>query len=231
MGILSAIASALAPSSHRTGCATCPDLLPDADPEFSAAVTALGAKLAGADGRDNAREYQAFTEVFAPEPEAERSVRRFYDLARGTTLGFESYARRIGDRYRACPNLLERVVDGLFHVAEADGAVTWRELDFLERVSDLFGLSPLSFRRIKGEHLGVPADDPYAVLGVAADAPDETVRAAWRSAIVDAHPDRAAARGLSGDLLAAAVEQASALNAAFDAVMRERRPPDALQPA
>jgi len=71
--------------------------------------------------------------------------------------------------------------------------------------------------------MGSAPGDPYAVLGVPADAPDETVKAAWRSALVETHPDRAVARGLSGDLLAAAVAKAQALNAAFDAVMSERR--------
>lgn len=231
MGFLSAIASALRSGFRSQPCATCPDGLPDADPAFAAAVTALGAKLARADGGDTPSEYQAFTEAFAPEPTAERAVRRFYGLARGSTLGFENYASRLADRYRACPNLLERVLQGLFHVAEADGAVTRRELDYLERVSDLFGMSPLSFRRIKAEHLGAAADDPYTLLGVPADAPDDTVKAAWKSALVEAHPDRAMARGLTGDLLDCAVEKAQVLNAAFDAVMRERRTMSGLQPA
>ena len=68
-------------------------------------------------------------------------MRRLYNLARQTTRGFESYARRLSKRYRHCPQLLEDVLDGLFFVATSDGVMTAGELSYLERVSALFGLS------------------------------------------------------------------------------------------
>src|ERR1700749_994990 len=123
-------------------CEECPPGLPGQDPAFSTAVTALGAKLAKADGQANHEEFAAFSEVFQPEPGGERNLHRLYDLARQTTHGFESYARRLAKRYRACPQLLEDVLDGLFHVATSDGVVTGEELDYLAKVSDLLGLSP-----------------------------------------------------------------------------------------
>jgi DnaJ like chaperone protein len=193
------------------------------DPAFAAAVTALGAKLARADGRSTAAEFDSFVEAFPPGPQAERDIRRLYALAGQTLHGYETYARGIGKRYRACPELLERLVDGLFHVAEADGVVSRDELAYLERVAELVGLSPLSFRRLRSDHLGAPADDPYRLLGVAPDASDQAVRAAWKRALLEHHPDRASGRGLPQDQVEAAVTRAAAINAAFEAVMRERR--------
>ena len=96
------------------------------------------------------------------------------------------------------------------------------ELDYLATVSDLFGISPLTFRRLKATHMGLAADDPYAVLGIDPDAPDEVVRSAWRSALVEVHPDRVLARGLPAEYVEVAHAKAAALNAAFDAVRRER---------
>lgn len=221
--ILISLGLAKAPQS---GCG-CPEGMPGEDPAFSAAVTALGAKLARADGHAAAVEYDSFVEAFPPEPKAEGDVRRLYRLARETTLGFEGYARRLGKRYGRCPELLEKVIDGLFHVAKADGAVTGDELAYLERVAHLFGLSPMIFGRLKRSHMGAPADDPYGVLNVEPDAPDEAVRAAWRKALFEHHPDRALGRGLSADLVEAAQRQAQAINAAFEAVMRERHSPAA----
>jgi DnaJ like chaperone protein len=191
-------------------------------------VTALGAKLAKVDGRADAQEFKAFSDVFQHEQDSAANVRRLYDLARQTTHGFESYARRLAKRYRACPQILEDVLDGLFHIAGSDGAVTADEQAYLERVSDLFGLAPLTFRRLKATHLGLAADDPYAILGMAPDAPDDALRAAWKSALVEAHPDRARARGLPKEYVAVAEAKATAINAAFHAAMRERR---ALAPA
>lgn len=204
-------------------CPVCPPGLPGEDPAFTTAVTALGAKLARADGQANAGEFDAFAEVFQPEPGSEGAVRRLYQLARQTTRGFESYARRLAKRYRHCPQLLEDVVDGLFYVATSDGAVTADELAYLERVSVLFGQSPLTFRRLKATHLGLEREDPYAVLGVLHDASDVDVRTAWKSQLAEAHPDRARARGLPDEFIEVAEAKAAAINAAFDTVMRERR--------
>lgn len=204
-------------------CPDCPPGLPGEDPAFSTAVTALGAKLAKADGRAHEIEFATFSEVFQTEGHSTRNVRRLYELARQTTRGFESYARRLAKRYRACPQILEDVVDGLFFVATSDGVVTADELAYLKRVSELFGQSPLTFRRLKATHLGWDAGDPYAVLGVAHDASDATVRAAWKAMLSEAHPDRARGRGLPSEFVEVAEAKAAAINAAYDAVMRERR--------
>ena len=209
-------------------CETCPPGLPGEDPAFSTAVTALGAKLARADGRSDALEYDAFSEVFTPEKGSEDSVQRLFELARQTTHGYESYAKRLAKRYRNCPQLLEDVVDGLFHIAGSDGAVTDAELDYLQRVSELFGLSSLAWRRVKATHLGQAPNDPYAVLEVEPDAPDEAVRRAWRQALSESHPDRVIGRGLPAEYVEVAQTKSAAINAAFDAVMRERR---AMEPA
>ena len=115
------------------------------------------------------------------------------------------------------------MLDGLFHIAASDGAVTADELAYLERVCELFGLSPLTFRRLKATHLGAANDDPYVILGLAADASDTEVRAAWRAQLSEAHPDRARARGLPDEFVEVAEAKAAAINAAYDQIVRERR--------
>ena len=222
MNLWRSITSLGAARSATSGCVRCPDGLPGEDAQFSAAVTALGAKLAKADGQAEPGEFVAFSEVFVPEPRAAQDVRRLYDLARQTTRGFESYARQIAKRYRACPGVLEDVLAGLFHIAKADGAVTSEEMVFLERVAELFSMSPMTWRRIRAEQIGAPADDPYVLLGVAPDASDAEVNAAWKTALTAVHPDRSAALGLSAGDAEATEAWAAALNSAHDQVMRER---------
>lgn len=217
------IASIAARRFDFAECIECPPGLPGEDPAFSTAVTALGAKLARADGRADADEFAAFAEVFQPDAGSIDDVHRLYDLARQTIHGFESYAKRLAKRYRTCPQILEDVLDGLFHIARADGAVTAEELDYLHSVSNHFGMSPLTFRRIKATHMGMAADDPYAILGIAPDVDDSALHAAWRSALSEAHPDRVMARGLPAEFVELAHNKAAAINAAFDAVTRERR--------
>jgi DnaJ like chaperone protein len=167
-------------------------------------------------------EFDAFAEVFSPEAASEGNVQRLYDLARQTTHGFEGYARQLARRYRNCPGLLEDVLDGLFHIARADGAVSDEEESYLERVAELFGFGPLSFRRIRAAHLGMPEDDPYAVLDAPHDVSDEDLRAVWRRRIADAHPDRVRSLGLPEEYIDIAHAKAAAVNAAYDAIRRER---------
>jgi DnaJ like chaperone protein len=217
------IAGLAARGVDEADCDECPAGLPGEDPAFSTAVTALGAKLAKADGVANEGEYAAFSDVFRADAASQNNIRRLYQLARQTTRGYESYARRLAKRYRGCPQLLEDVVDGLFHIAAADGAVTGDELAYLSRVSELFGQSPLVFRRLRATHLGAHADDPYVILQVPPDASDAVVRAAWKAALSQAHPDRARARGLPPEFVEVAEAKAAAINAAFDTVNRERR--------
>ena len=217
------IAGLAARKVDEAECDVCPPGLPGEDPAFSTAVTALGAKLAKADGDAQAAEYDAFHTVFQADPASEGNIRRLYQLARQTTRGFEGYARRLRKRYGACPQLLEDVLDGLFHIAASDGVVTMDELNYLERVSELFGLSPLTFRRIKATHLGAANDDPYVILGVAPDASDADVRTAWRAQLAEAHPDRARSRGLPAEFVEVAEAKAAAINAAYDQIQRERK--------
>lgn len=217
------IAGLAARNLDEAECDVCPPGLPGEDPAFSTAVTALGAKLAKADGQAQAHEYAAFAKVFQADAASQRNVRRLYQLARQTTRGFEGYARRLQKRYRTCPQLLEDVLDGLFFVATSNGVVTGDELAYLERVSELFGQSPLVFRRLKATHMGLEAGDPYAVLGVAHDASDADLRAAWRAMLSESHPDRARGRGLPAEFVEVAELKAAAINAAFDTAMRERR--------
>jgi DnaJ like chaperone protein len=201
----------------------CPPGLPGEDPAFSTAVTALGAKLAKADGRAQLTEFDKFSQVFQSDPDSVHNVQRLYELARQTTLGFEGYAKRLAKRYQNCPTLLEDVLDGLFHIAGADGVVTEDELIYLETVSELFGFSPLVFRRLKATHLGHATEDPYAVLGAPHDASDVEVRKIWRRQLSESHPDRARARGLPAEFIEVAEAKAASINAAFDTIMRERR--------
>lgn len=191
------------------------------DVGFTAAVIGLAAKMARADGIVSANEVEAAKLVFQPPPGEESAFRRVFALAKQTQLGFESYARQIGRRYRARPCLLEDVLDGLFHIAAADGTVTPAELAYLRAVSDHFGFSELEFRRIKASNLGAEPGDPYAALGLLPGADLDEARRAWRRLVAENHPDRLHARGAPAAFVRIAEEKTAALNEAFSRIRRE----------
>jgi len=191
------------------------------DVGFTAAVIGLAAKMAKADGSASEIEMEAAAQVFRPPPGEERNFRRAYLLAEQTVLGFESYAKQIGRKYRARPCLLEDVLDGLFHIAMADGRVTEAELTYLEEVAGHFGFTEMEFRRIKATNLGPDAGDPYAILGLLPGASMEEVRHAWRRQAAENHPDRMLQRGAPPEFVEIAREKTAAINAAYARIRDE----------
>ena len=107
-------------------------------------------------------------------------------------------------------------------IAGADGVVTDDEMTYLENVSEAFGFSKDTFRRIKASHLGPERDDPYAVLGVAHDAEFETIRRTYRQLMADNHPDRVGFNGAPREFETAAHDKAAAITAAYARIRAER---------
>lgn len=193
------------------------------DVDFTAAIVGLGAKLAKADGLVTINEVATFSRVFRAAPGDEAAMRRVFDIARQTVLGYESYARRIAKRYRDRPCLLEGVLDGLFRIAGSDGAVSGEEMEYLRSVSDIFGFSEDRFRRIRASHLGPEADDPYLILGVSADASFEEVRGAYRRLMLENHPDTVTgAKSAPREYEPVAHEKAAAITTAYARIRAER---------
>ena len=205
------------PVSNEAGCAPDPK-----DVGFTAAVIGLGAKMAAADGRVSDREIMVFSRVFRAAPEDADNVRRVFNIARQTVRGYEAYARRIGKKYSARPCLLEGVLDGLFMIAGADGAVTDDEMEYLRTVSENFGFDEMTFRRIRASHLGPEQDDPYHILGVSHDAAFDDIRQAYRRLMADNHPDRIVGNGAPREFELAAHDKAAAITGAYARIRAER---------
>src|SRR5690348_2584760 len=90
---------------------------------FAIAVIALSAKMAKADGIVSRSEVDAFCRIFTIPPGEERNVARVYNLAKQDVAGYDAYARDIARLLADAPQMLEAVLDGLFDIARADGAI------------------------------------------------------------------------------------------------------------
>ncbi|MCO5730310.1 DnaJ family molecular chaperone [Rhizobium sp. SSA_523] len=204
----------------------------EGDPEtrrqvsFSVAIIALSAKMAKADGAVVESEVDAFRQIFDfPEEEA-KNVARLYNLARQDVAGYEAYAEKLsglcGSGEQNCP-MLESVIDGLFHIAKADGLVHEKELAFLLRIAEIFHIDEVNFRRIMARHVHMDGIDPYLVLGVSPSDDFSEIRRRYRRLVAEHHPDKLIARGVPEALHAAANERMAALNAAYAAIAKERK--------
>lgn len=205
----------------------------EGDPEtrrrvaFSVAMIALSAKMAKADGIVTPDEVSAFHQIFEiPQAEA-ANVARLYNLAKQDVAGYPVYAERLaalcGSGEANCP-ILEDILDGLFHIAKADGVVHEDELAFLGHIAEIFRIDAAHFEQITARHVAREGFDPYAVLGVAADAAIAEVRRRYRALVAENHPDRLIARGVPPEFVSIANDRMAAINAAMDAIEKERQP-------
>lgn len=218
--IWSAAAQLFGPPSIPDGRGTAGDV---EDAPVVAALIALGAKMAKADGQVRDEDIAAFRRVFKANSGSEVMVRRFFNLARQTTLGFERYARIVARHFRARPAALEDVMDGLFHIALADALLTEDEERYLARIAEIFGFSEAEFKRLKATHVGRDSDDPYLILGIDESASNDDLRKAYRRAAAANHPDRLVARGLPPEMTALATHKMALINRAYSQIKAERK--------
>jgi len=193
----------------------------DSETVFTAGLIALSAKMAKADGVVTFDEVAAFRRIVAVPETAMPGVTRLFDLAKETTAGFEAYAGQVASHFAGKPAMLEDVLDGLFHIAKADGAVHEAELRYLAEVGRIFGFDGRDWSRIQARHVRI-ADDPWTVLGADRSWTDDALRSHWRRLVAENHPDRQIALGLPPEAIAIADRRLAAINAAWDAVARER---------
>jgi DnaJ like chaperone protein len=189
---------------------------------FSVAVIALAAKMASADGRADPREKLAFDRLFHVADDERANVARFWELAQATPAGFEAYARQIAGLFGDSPAILEDVVGALCAIALADGHAAEAELDFVARVMDIFTLPPSAKARIDAQLSGDATRDPWAVLGVAADASEADIRTAYRALVKQHHPDVVIAKGLPEEFRDISEARMTLVNAAYDKLVRKR---------
>ena len=136
---------------------------------FSIAMIALSAKMAKADGVVTQDEIRAFQQIFAVPADETRNVARLYDLAKQDIAGYEAYAERMarlcGSGRENCA-MLGDILDGLFHIAKADGTLHEREGDFLRRIAGIFRIDDARYESMLARHVDLGAADPYVVLGI-----------------------------------------------------------------
>jgi DnaJ like chaperone protein len=131
------------------------EALPENQVAFTVGVIALGAKMAKADGIVTRDEVMAFKEVFkVPEGEM-KNLSRIFDLAKQDVVGYEAYAEQLASLLKGNRKLLDDVLEGLFHIAKADGVFDPREEQFLAEVASALD-SPIPSSATSKRVISVP---------------------------------------------------------------------------
>lgn len=191
---------------------------PERSVAFAIAVIALGAKMAKADGLVTRDEVTAFRDVFQIARDDEAGAAKVFNLARQDVAGFEVYAERIKRMFGEDTETLTNLMEGLFHIAVADGVYHPNEDQFLEQVAEVFELKPHEFNALKSRFVPDAAPDPYSVLGVTPDMPVEEIRKVWRRQVRESHPDRMLARGVPEEAVKLAEKRIIDINRAWEEI-------------
>jgi DnaJ like chaperone protein len=195
---------------------------------FTIAVIALGAKMAKADGTVSSAEIEAFHEVFSAPPEERANVEFFFNLARRSTVGADTYARQVKKLLGDHKSVLEDLLGALFHIAKADGVITPAEDSYLRSISEIFGFEEYCFRRIRAYHVGSEHaphvdEDPYLILGIEPWSDMDVIKKRWRELVRDNHPDRVMAQGLPAEFVSIATTKLALINAAYDRLAKQHK--------
>lgn len=194
---------------------------PEKSVGFTIAVIALGAKMAKADGLVTRDEVTAFREVFTISQAEEANAARVFNLARNDVAGFDGYAKQIARMFGAGDEALVDILDGLFHIAFADGEYHPQEEEFLREVATIFGVGDTCFNSLLARY-SPDHKDPYAVLSVTPSDSTEIIRKRWRELVRETHPDQAIARGMPEEAIKLATDRLTEVNEAYEMIMTDR---------
>lgn len=205
------------------------------DVVFCASAAAMLAKMAKADGRISKVEISAVEAAFA-RLGFSRAARSYaidvFRKAKDDSHSIYEYAR---DFASVVGNEDVRVIfyEMLWDIACADGDLSQSEKKILEKItlhlkisSEWFGVFYrerfYSSSRDRSAYRRDDMADAYSQLGVSPSASDDEVKKAYRNLAKRYHPDTLKAQGLPDEMVARANERMSKINAAWNAVKKER---------
>ena len=188
---------------------------------FTVAIIALSAKMAKADGVITRSEINAFRQkVHIPSEDLQR-VGQFWDLARQTPDGFQSYAKQSVELFGTRAPILEQLLELLFFIAKADGKISPPEWNYLNTVASIFGFDQTEFQRM-ADIYGSGEGAAHTILGIAASASESEIKTAWRKLVQENHPDKLISQGLPEEFVQAATDRLHLINAAYHSMLKRR---------
>jgi len=200
----------------------------EGDPEtrrqvgFSVAMIALSAKMAKADGIVTQDEASAFQEIFDIPEDEFNHVSKLYNLAKQDVAGYHAYARKVVKLFPEDPAILEDVMNGLFHIAKADGLYHENEILFMDDIAGIFGIKDRHYESIRLRHMEPEDGNPYVMLDADSRWDDDHLKSHYRKLINENHPDRFIARGLPPEFVSIANARLSQINKAWASIKLER---------
>ena len=161
---------------------------------FTIGVIALSAKMAKADGIVSHQELDAFKKGLIINQNELKDVEKVWNFAKKSVHGFESYARQLAKLFKPNSSILENLIHLLFSIAKSDGRITIEEIEFLKKVSDIFGFDEKKFNLFKEIHTN-DENNPYTILQSKIHDPIDRINKKRIFLLKKHHPDVLIAKG------------------------------------
>ena len=122
-------------------------------------------------------------------------------------------------RTRMQPEVRVQLLHYLFGIAKADGEVSTNEINVIQQIASMMGVSQVDFESVKNMFYR-NVDSDYKVLGIEPTATDDEVKKAYRKMAIKFHPDKVAQMG--DEYQKGAKEKFQKIQEAYDAIKQRR---------
>ncbi len=112
-----------------------------------------------------------------------------------------------------------QLIHYLFGIAKADGDVSTTEVNTINRIANMLGVSAVDFESVKNMFYR-NVDSDYKILGIESTASDEEVKKAYRKMAISYHPDKVAQMG--EEYQKGAKEKFQKIQDAYEAIKKRR---------
>ena len=112
-----------------------------------------------------------------------------------------------------------QLIHYLFSIAKADGDVAPAEMNIIQKIATMLGVSAVEFESVKNMFYR-NVDSDYKILGVESNVTDEEIKKAYRKMAISFHPDKVATMG--EEYQKGAKEKFQQIQDAYEAIKKRR---------
>jgi DnaJ like chaperone protein len=189
-------------------------------------IFCLAGKLSRADGSVQRAELDALEEFILTrlqlgEQDSQRA-KQFFRKGRDSKRSFESFCSEFGEIFRNRKELLRLAYSFLELIADADGAISKEEEALLLIARNILGVKESYYTDTAHPSAFTP-DEAYEILECSPYDDFATVKRKYRKLVVQLHPDKLNAQGMSAEFIQLAKEQFLKVQAAYEQIEAQQQ--------